>query len=76
MPTGQDDPNQRKKTPGSLGGFNEDQIEYWESLADSIGNPVPDYEDDSEFVDENGVVIKEFRPSTESEDRNSEDKKP
>jgi hypothetical protein len=27
-------------------------------MARSIGNPVPEFEDDSEYVDENGVVKK------------------
>lgn len=34
-----------------------DDPEYWVLFAKSIGNPVPEIEDDSKFVDENGVVI-------------------
>ena len=44
----------------NLGGYTEDDPEYWAILAKIIGNPIPDYEDDSEFVDENGVVIKDI----------------
>jgi hypothetical protein len=47
----------------TLGGYTEDDPEYWAILAKIIGNPVPEYEDDSEFIDENGVVIKEVRPT-------------
>ena len=48
----------------TLGGYTEDEPEYWILLAESIGNPVPDEqdEDDSEFVDEAGTVIKESAP--------------
>jgi hypothetical protein len=34
-----------------------DDPEYWVLFAKTIGNPVPEIEDDSQFVDENGVVI-------------------
>lgn len=34
-----------------------DDPEYWVLFAKTIGNPVPEIEDDSKFVDENGVVI-------------------
>jgi hypothetical protein len=56
--------------PDSLGGYTEDDPEYWALLAKIIGDPVPEYEDDSEFVDENGVVIKQIgtpktKPATE-----------
>ena len=39
-----------------------DDPEYWVLFAKTIGNPVPEIEDDSEFVDENGVVIAESAP--------------
>lgn len=42
--------------------YTEDDPEYWALMARSLGNPVPDFEDDSEFVDKNGVVIKENTP--------------
>jgi hypothetical protein len=29
--------------------------EYWNQMAEIIGNPVPEFEDDSDEVDENGV---------------------
>jgi hypothetical protein len=45
--------------PATINGYTPDDLEYWEAIADTIGNPVPEYEDDSEYVDENGVVIKE-----------------
>lgn len=51
-----------KKNPDVLGGYTENDPEYWALLAKIIGNPVPEYEDDSEFVDENGVVIKDITP--------------
>jgi hypothetical protein len=51
-----------KEKPDMLGGYTENDPEYWALLAKVIGNPVPDYEDDSEFVDENGVVIKDITP--------------
>jgi hypothetical protein len=35
--------------------YTEDDPEYWALMARIIGNPVPDYEDDSDEVDENGV---------------------
>ena len=47
----------------AVGGYTEDDPEYWAILAKIIGNPVPEYEDDSEFIDENGVVIKEVLPT-------------
>jgi hypothetical protein len=51
-----------KKKPSSsddsIQGFTKDDPEYWALMARSLGNPVPEYEDDSEYVDENGVVIK------------------
>jgi hypothetical protein len=51
-----------KEKPDMLGGYTENDPEYWTLLAKIIGNPVPDYEDDSEFVDEDGVVIKDITP--------------
>lgn len=39
--------------------YTENDPEYWVLFAKTIGNPVPEIEDDSDFVDENGVVIKE-----------------
>jgi hypothetical protein len=51
-----------KEIPDVLGGYTENDPEYWTLLAKIIGNPVPEYEDDSEFVDENGVVIKDVEP--------------
>jgi hypothetical protein len=45
-----------KNTDKDLEGFTPDDNEYWATMARAIGNPVPDFEDDSEFVDENGVV--------------------
>ncbi len=44
-----------------------DDPEYWVLFAKTIGNPVPEIEDDSEFVDENGVVIKESTPTKTDE---------
>ena len=35
--------------------YTEDDPEYWALMARVIGNPVPDFEDDSDEVDENGV---------------------
>ena len=52
-----------KEKPDALGGYTENDLEYWALLAKIIGNPVPEYEDDSEYVDENGVVIKDIGPS-------------
>jgi hypothetical protein len=48
----------------TLGGYTEDEPEYWILLAESIGNPIPDEQegDDSEFVDETGTVFKESTP--------------
>jgi hypothetical protein len=40
----------------TLGGFTMDDPEYWVLLAKIVGNPLVEIEDDSEFVDENGVV--------------------
>lgn len=40
--------------------YSKTDIRYWEALADADPNNIPDYEDDSEYVDENGVVIKEL----------------
>lgn len=37
--------------------YTENDPEYWALFAKTLGNPAPDYEDDSEFVDENGIVI-------------------
>lgn len=34
-----------------------DDPEYWVLFAKTIGNSVPELEDDSEFIDENGIVI-------------------
>lgn len=34
-----------------------DDPEYWVLFAKTIGNPVPEIEDDSNFVDADGVVI-------------------
>jgi hypothetical protein len=47
-----------KKNEDTIGGYTKDQPEYWALMARSIGNPVPEFEDDSEYVDENGVVKK------------------
>jgi len=44
-----------KNTDKDLEGYGPDDNEYWVSMARAIGNPVPDYEDDSDLVDENGV---------------------
>jgi hypothetical protein len=52
-----------KEKPDTLGGYTENDPEYWALMAKIIGNPVPEYEDDSEFVDENGVVIKDIKPA-------------
>jgi hypothetical protein len=52
-----------KEKPDALGGYTENDPEYWAIMAKIIGNPVPEYEDDSEFVDENGVVIKDIKPA-------------
>jgi len=41
-----------------------DDPEYWVLFAKTIGNPVPEIEDDSQFVDENGVVIEDSAPKT------------
>lgn len=40
-------------------GFTPDDPEYWALMARTLGNPVPDYdaEAESQWVDENGVVI-------------------
>lgn len=38
-------------------------IRYWEALAEQDPNNIPNYEDDAEYVDEDGVVIKELRPN-------------
>jgi hypothetical protein len=48
-----------KSMPETLNGYTPDDLEYWEAVADTIGSPVSEYEDDSEYIDENGVVIKE-----------------
>jgi hypothetical protein len=48
-----------KPMPETLNGYTPDDLEYWEAVADTIGSPVSEYEDDSEYVDKNGVVIKE-----------------
>ncbi len=45
-----------KNTDKDLEGFTPDDNEYWVTMARAIGNPVPDWEDDSDFVDENGFV--------------------
>lgn len=49
------------KNMDTLGGYTENDPEYWILLAETIGNPVPDEQegDDSEFVDETGTVTKE-----------------
>jgi hypothetical protein len=46
------------KNEDSIQGYTKDDPEYWALMARSLGNPVPEYEDDSEYVDENGVVKK------------------
>lgn len=46
------------KNEDTIGGYTKKDPEYWALLARSIGNPVPEYEDDSEYVDDKGVVIK------------------
>jgi hypothetical protein len=39
--------------------YTENDPEYWTLFAKTVGNSVPELEDDSDFVDEDGVVIKE-----------------
>jgi len=46
-----------RKEPKMGKEYTVDDPEYWVLFAKSIGNPVPEIEDDSKFVDENGVVI-------------------
>jgi hypothetical protein len=43
----------------TLGGYTEDDPEYWVLMAKIIGNPLAGDEnsDDSEFLDENGTVV-------------------
>lgn len=53
----------KKALPATLNGYTPDDLEYWEAIADTVGNPVPEYDDDSEYVDENGVVVKESSPN-------------
>ena len=53
----------KKALPATLNGYTPDDLEYWEAIADTVGNPVPEYDDDSEYVDENGVVVKESTPN-------------
>ncbi len=38
--------------------YTKEETEYWTLLAKVIGNSLPEVEDDSEFVDEDCVVIK------------------
>jgi hypothetical protein len=40
----------------TLGGYTQDDPEYWVILAKIVGNPLVEIEDDSEFVDETGTV--------------------
>jgi hypothetical protein len=40
----------------TLGGYTQDDPEYWVLLAKIVGNPLVEIEDDSEFVDETGTV--------------------
>lgn len=40
----------------TLGGYTQDDPEYWVILAKIVGNPLVEIEDDSDSVDENGVV--------------------
>lgn len=41
-----------------------DDPEYWVLFAKTIGNPVTEIEDDSQFVDENGVVVGDDKTET------------
>lgn len=47
-----------KSNEDSIQGFTKDDPEYWALMARSIGNPVPEFEDDSEYVNDKGVVTK------------------
>jgi hypothetical protein len=40
----------------TLGGYTQDDSEYWVLLAKIVGNPFVEIEDDSEFVSEDGTV--------------------
>jgi hypothetical protein len=40
----------------TLGGYTQDDSEYWVILAKIVGNPLVEIEDDSESVDETGTV--------------------
>lgn len=40
----------------TLGGYTQDDPEYWVLLAKIVGNPLVEIEDDSDVVDENGVA--------------------
>jgi hypothetical protein len=40
----------------TLGGYTQDDPEYWVILAKIVGNPLVEIEDDSEFVSEDGTV--------------------
>lgn len=40
----------------TLGGYTQDDPEYWVLLAKIVGNPLVEIEDDSEFVSEDGTV--------------------
>lgn len=40
----------------TLGGYTQDDPEYWVILAKIVGNPLVEIEDDSDVVDENGVA--------------------
>ena len=39
--------------------YTENDPEYWVLFAKTIGNPTPENEPESEFVDENGVVTEQ-----------------
>jgi hypothetical protein len=39
-----------------LGGYTQDDPEYWVLLAKIVGNPLVEIVDDSDVVDENGVA--------------------
>jgi hypothetical protein len=54
--------------------YSMDDPEFWTELAETIGYDHKEIEDDSEFVDENGVVIKEWR-SSETSPANTQESK-
>ena len=40
----------------TLGGYTQDDPEYWVILAKIVGNPLVEIEDDSDVVSEDGIV--------------------